>query len=239
MPLFKIYRQARVFPLILLTVSFLSFSVSRLSADPLPKNGVIPVGKHIPDAQYARGAHHSHGSHDTHFKNVTNSKVTMGTRDYGRDYKRLDSLIAIIETHEGAIRINLLFKQAPNTVANFEYHIKRGFYDGVIFHRVIQQFMIQTGDSSGTGKADPGFRILQERSHLSHEIGMVSMANSGDPDSGGTQFFILQYPQPHLDGKHTIFGQVIDGLDVIYRIEKGDPMIKVSVIEVKLAEEEL
>lgn len=171
-----------------------------------------------------------------HALSSKSKKTPGGGRDYGRNFQGIDSLVAVIETHEGIIRVNLLFKQAPNTVANFEHHIKKGFYDGVIFHRVVQQFMIQTGDSTGTGKADPGFRIDYERNNLSHEIGMVSMANTGNPDSGGTQFFILQYPQPHLDGKHTIFGQVIDGLDVIYRIEKGDPMIKVSIIEKQAGE---
>lgn len=156
-----------------------------------------------------------------------------GGRDYDRDYSGVDSLIAEIKTHEGTIRINLLFQEAPNTVANFEYLAKSKYYDGVIFHRVIQQFMIQTGDSTGTGRGNPGFTIDFEKNNLSHEIGMVSMANTGDLDSGASQFFIVQYPQPQLNGKHTIFGQVIDGLDVIYRIEMGDPMIQVKILEIK------
>lgn len=92
--------------------------------------------------------------------------------------------------------------------------------------------MIQTGCPKGNGTGDAGYSIPFERNQLKHEVGMVSMANKGGLDTGGSQFFMVQYPQPQLDGKHTIFGQIFNGLDVIYRVEKGDPMIKVEIREV-------
>lgn len=155
-----------------------------------------------------------------------------GVKSPARDYSQTDSLIAQISTHEGMIEINLLFKEAPITVANFEKLSQSGFYNGLVFHRVIQGFMIQTGCPHGNGTGDAGYSIPFERNQLKHEIGMVSMANKGGLDTGGSQFFMVQYPQPQLNGKHTIFGQIINGLDVIYRVEKGDPMIKVEIREV-------
>lgn len=155
-----------------------------------------------------------------------------GVKSPSRDYSQTDSLITQITTHEGTIEINLLFNEAPITVANFEALSKSGFYNGLVFHRVIQGFMIQTGCPKGNGTGDAGYSIPFERNQLKHEIGMVSMANKGGLDTGGSQFFMVQYPQPQLDGKHTIFGQIFNGLDVIYRVEKGDPMIKVEIREV-------
>lgn len=155
-----------------------------------------------------------------------------GVKSPSRDYSQTDSLIAQITTHEGTIEINLLFNEAPITVANFEALSKSGFYNGLVFHRVIQGFMIQTGCPKGNGTGDAGYSIPFERNQLKHEVGMVSMANKGGLDTGGSQFFMVQYPQPQLDGKHTIFGQIFNGLDVIYRVEKGDPMIKVEIREV-------
>lgn len=152
---------------------------------------------------------------------------------FPQDYKNVQSLKAVIQTHEGNITVALDFQKAPNTVANFVDLAKKGFYNGTTFHRVIQRFMIQGGDPSGNGSGGPGYAIPFEKNDLKHETGVISMANTGDPNSGGSQFFITQWPQPHLDGKHTIFGKVIDGLDVIYRIEQFDPIIKVEIIETK------
>lgn len=132
--------------------------------------------------------------------------------------------IATMETDKGVVKIELWEDKAPNTVVNFVHLANSGRYDGVEFHRVIDGFMAQTGDvehKMGTG--DPGYSIPGEfDASLKHERGVVSMARASDPDSGGSQFFIMFAAAPHLDGKYAAFGKVIDGMDVIDRITKGD-----------------
>ncbi|MCL2284161.1 MAG: peptidylprolyl isomerase [Fibromonadales bacterium] len=151
---------------------------------------------------------------------------------FNKNYNGIQKIQAIIETHEGQITINLLFKDAPNTVANFMDLASKGFYNGLPFHRVIQRFVVQGGDPKGNGTGGPGYTIDDEKNNLKHIPGALSMAKSG-PDTGGSQFFIVQWEQPHLDGLHTIFGMVENGLDVIYRIEPYDPIISVRIVETK------
>lgn len=151
---------------------------------------------------------------------------------YNKDYKGVSEIQAIITTHEGEIVLNLDFKAAPNTVANFVELANSGFYNGLTFHRVIPGFMIQGGDPEGNGKGGPGYTIDDEINDLKHETGVISMANRG-PNTNGSQFFITQLPQPHLDGKHTVFGRVISGQDVVCRIEPFDPIINVKIVEKK------
>lgn len=135
-----------------------------------------------------------------------------------------------IETNKGAIELELYPEHAPKTVNNFVFLAGEGFYDGVTFHRVISDFMIQGGDPTGTGRGGPGYRFEDEfkDNPLRHERGVISMANAG-PNTNGSQFFITHGPQPHLDGRHTVFGKVVSGLDVVDAIEQGDVMRKVSV----------
>ena len=115
---------------------------------------------------------------------------------------------------------------------NFVTLAKDGFYDGVTFHRVISNFMVQGGDPTGTGMGGPGYNFKDEFSGnpLTHETGSLSMANAG-PGTNGSQFFITHSPQPHLNGKHTVFGKVTSGQDVVDRIVQGDVMLKVTVEE--------
>ena len=122
---------------------------------------------------------------------------------------------------------------APNTVANFDKLANSEFYDGVIFHRVIPGFVAQGGDPTGTGMGGPGYTIKCETEGNPHKhvAGALSMAHAGK-DTGGSQFFIVHEPQPHLDGVHTVFGQVIDGMDAVLSIKQGDAMKKVRVSEV-------
>lgn len=136
-----------------------------------------------------------------------------------------------IETEKGAIELELYPAHAPVTVNNFVFLAKEGFYDGVVFHRVISDFMIQGGDPTGSGRGGPGYRFEDEidGNPLRHERGVISMANAG-PGTNGSQFFITHGPQPHLDGKHTVFGKVVSGQDVVDSIEQGDPMLKVTVL---------
>ncbi len=136
-----------------------------------------------------------------------------------------------IETDKGDIELELYPQHAPLTVNNFVFLAREGFYDGVTFHRVIEDFMIQGGDPTGTGRGGPGYRFKDEikGNPLRHERGVISMANAG-PDTNGSQFFITHGPQPHLDGRHTVFGKVVRGQDVVDAIEQGDTMRKVSVL---------
>ncbi len=137
-----------------------------------------------------------------------------------------------MNTSKGIIELELYPQHAPKTVNNFIFLVKEGYYDGVSFHRVIEDFVIQGGDPTGTGRGGPGYKFEDELkgNPLKHERGVISMANAG-PNTNGSQFFITHSPQPHLNGKHTVFGKVINGLDIVDMIEQGDEMITVSVIE--------
>jgi len=140
--------------------------------------------------------------------------------------------VATMETNKGTMEIELYPQYAPITVNNFVFLAENGYYDGVSFHRVINDFVIQGGDPTGTGSGGPGYRFEDEvrGNPKKHETGTLSMANAG-PNTNGSQFFITHSPQPHLNGKHTVFGQVTSGQDVIYKIRQGDVMISVSIQE--------
>ena len=130
--------------------------------------------------------------------------------------------IATIVTEKGDIVVELFAKDAPKTVNNFVFLAREGFYDDVTFHRVIPGFMAQGGDPTGTGAGGPGYQFEDELNQHSHATGVISMANSG-PNTNGSQFFITYSPQPGLDGKHTVFGRVIEGMTVLNRITPRDP----------------
>jgi peptidyl-prolyl cis-trans isomerase B (cyclophilin B) len=130
------------------------------------------------------------------------------------------NLIATVETNMGTFSFEFFPEDAPGTVENFVQLARDGFYDGTIFHRVIDGFMIQGGDPTGTGTGGPGYSIKAEFNDHKHVAGTVSMARSAHPDSAGSQFFVCVAPAPHLDGQYTAFGQVTDGLDVVQAIGK-------------------
>ncbi|RMF43478.1 MAG: peptidylprolyl isomerase [Anaerolineae bacterium] len=132
---------------------------------------------------------------------------------------------ATLHTDKGDIVIALHADKAPRTVNNFVFLAREGFYDGTIFHRVIADFMAQGGDPTGTGRGGPGYRFADEfHPSLKHDKpGVLSMANAG-PNTNGSQFFITHVPTPWLDGKHSVFGQVIEGMDVLLSIPPRDPM---------------
>jgi cyclophilin family peptidyl-prolyl cis-trans isomerase len=131
---------------------------------------------------------------------------------------------ATIHTDNGDIRLELFTDKAPVTVNNFVFLARQGFYDGTIFHRVIKDFMAQGGDPTGTGRGGPGYQFQDEFDFsLKHDKpGVLSMANAG-PNTNGSQFFITHVPTPWLDQKHSVFGQVIEGLDVLLSITERDP----------------
>jgi cyclophilin family peptidyl-prolyl cis-trans isomerase len=129
-----------------------------------------------------------------------------------------------METDKGTMVIELFADKAPKTVNNFVFLAREGYYEGVIFHRVIANFMVQGGDPTGRGSGGPGYKFGDEfHPSLKHDKqGILSMANAG-PSTNGSQFFITHGPTPHLNGKHTVFGQVVEGLDVLMSIPPRDP----------------
>jgi len=150
----------------------------------------------------------------------------MGTQNAEAEGK----VVAVIETNRGTIEAELFADKVPLTAANFINLANRGYYDGISFHRVIEDFMVQTGDPEGSGRGGPGYKFEDEfNSSLKHAVpGVLSMANSG-PGTNGSQFFITHVPTPWLDGKHSVFGQVISGQDVVNAIKQGDKMTKVTI----------
>jgi cyclophilin family peptidyl-prolyl cis-trans isomerase len=148
------------------------------------------------------------------------------------DYK------AILHTEKGDIKIDLFEDKVPNTVNNFVFLSKEGFYDGTFFHRVIMNFMVQGGDPTGTGSGGPGYRFTDEfDEELKHnKPGIISMANAG-PNTNGSQFFITHVPTPWLDGKHSVFGEVVDGMDVVFSIPARDPSeVKAPAVTIESVE---
>ena len=137
---------------------------------------------------------------------------------------------AIIKTTKGDIELDLYADRTPVTVANFVNLAQRGYYDGVTFHRVIPNFMVQGGDPTGSGAGGPGYRFEDEFDPgLRHDsAGILSMANAG-PGTNGSQFFITHLPTPHLDGHHTVFGKVTSGQDVVDSIVQGDVMHGIAI----------
>jgi peptidyl-prolyl cis-trans isomerase B (cyclophilin B) len=140
--------------------------------------------------------------------------------------------LVTMETSRGALEIELYPEHAPVTVNNFCFLANEGYYDGVSFHRVIANFVIQGGDPTGTGRGGPGYKFQDETrgNPLKHETGVLSMANAG-PNTNGSQFFVTHSPQPHLDGRHTVFGKVVSGMDVVNAIRQGDKMLSVTAAE--------
>ncbi len=152
--------------------------------------------------------------------------------------------IVKVQTTHGAILIKLFPKDAPISASNFEKLVKKGFYNGLTFHRVTdlgggqnQGHIVQGGDPQGDGNGGPGYTIKGEfpgngvANPLKHKAGAVAMARAGDPNSAGSQFYIVVTPAPFLDGQYAVFGQVIKGLDVAAKIQQGDKMTKVTMVK--------
>lgn len=131
---------------------------------------------------------------------------------------------ATFRTEKGPIRIRFFAREAPETVNNFVFLAREGYFDGTTFHRVIRDFMVQGGDPTGTGSGGPGYRIRDEfHEDLKHDKpGTLSMANAG-PGTGGSQFFITHTATPWLDGRHAVFGEVVEGMENVYAIRERDP----------------
>jgi peptidyl-prolyl cis-trans isomerase B (cyclophilin B) len=139
------------------------------------------------------------------------------------------SLYANFETDRGPVRVELNPEKAPLTVANFVNLARREFYNGLNFHRVIKDFMVQGGCPQGSGTGGPGYKFEDEANNgVRHERGVLSMANAG-PNTNGSQFFITHVATPWLDGKHTVFGKVVDGMDVVDTIAQGDKIKSLTI----------
>jgi peptidyl-prolyl cis-trans isomerase B (cyclophilin B) len=139
------------------------------------------------------------------------------------------ALHALFDTDRGPIKLELYPDKAPLTVANFVNLARRGYYDGLNFHRVIADFMVQGGCPQGTGTGGPGYKFEDEANNgVRHERGVLSMANAG-PNTNGSQFFITHVATPWLDGKHTVFGKVVEGLDVVDAVRQGDKIKSVKI----------
>ena len=138
----------------------------------------------------------------------------------------------ILKTSKGNIEATLFSSKVPVTTANFLNLATRGYYNGITFHRVIKDFMIQGGDPTGTGRGGPGYNFPDEidRSLKHDKPGMFSMANAG-PNTNGSQFFITHVPTPHLDGKHAVFGEVTKGQDVVNAIAQGDKINEIEILD--------
>ena len=136
-----------------------------------------------------------------------------------------------MKTSKGEMVIELFADAAPNTVKNFLDLTNKGYYNGLSFHRVIPNFMIQGGCPHGTGTGGPGYKINCEINPNKHARGSLSMAHAG-PNTGGSQFFICHSPQSHLDGVHTVFGKVVEGLDIVDKVQKDDKIEEVRQLSV-------
>lgn len=137
-------------------------------------------------------------------------------------------LTAVIDTSKGEIRVELNARAAPTTVANFVNLAQRGFYDGLIFHRIERNFMVQGGDPLGTGSGGPGYQFRGEIVLKHNQPGIISMANSG-PGTDGSQFFLTHLATPHLDGLHSVFGKVIAGMPVVYELRRRDVINSITI----------
>jgi peptidylprolyl isomerase/peptidyl-prolyl cis-trans isomerase B (cyclophilin B) len=142
--------------------------------------------------------------------------------------------IAVIELVKGGeVRIELFPEDAPKTVESFQALARKGFYDGLTFHRIVPGFVAQGGDPKGDGTGGPGYTLKAEFNRKNHVRGTVAMARSQHPDSAGSQFYICFAPAPHLDGNYTIFGQVVKGMEVVDALRVGDRMKTIRIEEPK------
>ncbi len=140
------------------------------------------------------------------------------------------SLNAVFDTDRGQITVELYADKAPLTVANFVNLAQRGFYDGLSFHRVIPDFMVQGGCPEGSGRGGPGYKFEDETNNgVKHDRGVLSMANAG-PNTNGSQFFITHIKTDWLDGKHTVFGKVTEGLDIVDAVKQGDAIKSIKIV---------
>lgn len=157
-------------------------------------------------------------------------QMTAPTADEVEAARAQGTYTAVLHTNKGDITLQLDGAAAPLHVANFVKLARAGFYNNVVFHRVVENFVIQTGDPTGTGMGGPGYRINFEQSPLKHVKGALGMARSQDPNSAGSQFYITLEPTPFLDGGYVVFGITTAGMDVVEKIQQGDKVVSVDIL---------
>jgi cyclophilin family peptidyl-prolyl cis-trans isomerase len=160
---------------------------------------------------------------------TADAAAPSGQPDLSVDEAGLSKAVVTLETDKGTIKFRFYSKDAPNTVARMVQLIQSGFYNGLTFHRVVPNFVIQGGDPQGNGTGGSGQKLKAEFNSRKHVLGTVAMARANDPDSADSQFYIALGPIPHLDGSYTVFGQVSEGIDVVQKIGMGDKMTKVTI----------
>lgn len=159
-------------------------------------------------------------------------RYSLPTDEEVKEFGKIaETKLMVIETVKGTIKFKFYPKDAPVTAANFIKLAKAKYYDGLAFHRVESGFVIQGGDPQGNGTGGPGYNVKAEFNAQKHLLGTVAMARSQHPDSAGSQFYITLAPQPFLDGKYTVFGQVVMGMEVVQKIKVGDKMTRVYLEE--------
>ena len=187
-----------------------------LTATPTPQPTTGPQATQIPQSTAVRATAEP-GASPTPGRLTYTSPPPL-TIDTSKDY------FATFVTERGEFRLRLFDDRAPMTVNNFVFLARNGFYNGVTFHRVLDGFMAQGGDPTGSGSGGPGYRFPDEfHPDLTHVAGIISMANSGQPVTNGSQFFITFTPQHGLDGRHSVFGEVVEGMDVVNSLTRRDP----------------
>ncbi len=194
-------------------------------------HGPLPAGVPREVAGVPQWAHYNTGM-DTYIPDgytltpeLTSARVTEFPKapELGDGIEPGKQYLAVLETSKGRLVVELDADEVPVTVNNFVYLLRHHYYDGIVFHRVLEDFMAQTGDPTGTGRGGPGYRFEDEVTSKRHDRkGVLSMANAG-PNTNGSQIFITFVPTPHLDGRHTVFGRVIEGQDVLDRITRINP----------------
>lgn len=222
---------------IFLTLLFLGVNIWALSHC---ENGVCSIDNtKILDEENEHNNVENHKDHKCLWDIVAEGKFDEALKKL-KDYPHIDSertkialknkwpIVKII-TNKGDIVLGLFEDDAPNTVANFIYLASHKFYDNLIFHRVVKDFVIQGGDPTGTGRGGPGYKFENEICKYKHEKGVISMANAG-PNTNGSQFFITLNKFSHLDGKYNVFGWVLKGQDVVENIKQGDKIKKIVVL---------
>ena len=166
----------------------------------------------------------------------------LGGEEIEQTVAKYQDKLAVIETDFGTIRFKFYAEDAPMTVENFVKLAEKGFYDGSPFHRVVKDFVVQGGSPDGSPDGGPGYTIPAEFNERKHVEGTVAMARTNDPDSAGSQFYICVKPTPHLDGKYTVFGQVVEGMDVVGKIAQAEtdagarPLEKIVMEKVRIEE---
>ncbi len=191
------------------------YQVQQRKPEPSPEASPISMESPLPDGSPA--------------PEVSGVPTTNQNPDLSVDENGLSKATVVINTNKGIIKYKLYPKDAPNTVNRIVELINKGFYNGLVFHRVVPGFVVQGGDPQGNGTGGSGQRIRAEFNSRRHVEGTVAMARATDPDSADSQFYITLSPQPQLDRSYTVFGQVIEGMDVVRNLQLGDKMVSVTI----------